>query len=61
MESKKDPKDNNINTKLKGKDILVNLKLDYKDTLILIKSGNFYRLFNEDAVIFNYLKKYKYI
>lgn len=37
----------------------LHLREEYIDCLILIKVGNFYQLFDEDGIIFNYLFDYK--
>lgn len=40
-------------------DLFRQLKLDYQDFLLIIKSGNFYVLFDEDAIIMNKLFGFK--
>lgn len=40
-------------------DRYLELKKDYKDSVILIKSGKFYRTYDSDAVILNYLMCYQ--
>ncbi len=44
---------------MKIKDQYCQLKVEYSNSIILIKSGNFYVTFSEDAVIFNYLFNYQ--
>jgi len=40
-------------------DKYLELKKDYKDSVVLIKSGKFYRTYDSDAVILNYLLCYQ--
>ena len=40
-------------------DRYLELKKDYKDSVILIKSGKFYRTYDSDAIILNYLMCYQ--
>ena len=40
-------------------DRYLELKKDYKDSIVLIKSGKFYRTYDGDAVILNYLMCYQ--
>lgn len=42
-------------------DIYNSLKDDYLDAVVLLKSGNFYITYNNDALILNYLLHYKKI
>lgn len=44
---------------MKLREIRDEIKKQYKDSVIIIKYGNFYRVFDEDTYIIHYLKNYK--
>lgn len=44
---------------MKLREIRDEIKKQYKDSIIIIKYGNFYRVFDEDTYIIHYLKNYK--
>lgn len=44
---------------MKLREIRNEIKKQYKDSVIIIKYGNFYRVFDEDTYIIHYLKNYK--
>lgn len=44
---------------MKLREIRDEIKKQYKESVIIIKYGNFYRVFDEDTYIIHYLKNYK--
>ena len=52
--------DNIIYGDIMMKDIYAKLKGKYVDTIVIMKYGNFYRVFGHDAIILKYITGYKY-
>ena len=44
---------------MKLKDFYLDIKSNNKDLIVLVKYGNFYKCFEDDSYIINYLLNYK--